>query len=171
MPLYDVAILHLITPLDFWQNSTPFFGAAAFCKTKIGDFIRRPSQSFSTIVLVNFVVFSSTVFICMFQSCVLGAHLTQPCCDFFILGQATRKICGDPCTKRARQGHLMDRIGNFFYRPQDNGQTGLYSLVLGQSIFHFQRNMHLKMVWAILAPPPLIRVNNDSFLGQNIKHR
>ena len=26
--LYDVAILHLMAPMDFWRNSTPFFGVA-----------------------------------------------------------------------------------------------------------------------------------------------
>ena len=35
---YDVAILHLIVPMEPWQNFTPFFGAAAFCATKIDDF-------------------------------------------------------------------------------------------------------------------------------------
>ena len=27
-----------MTPMDFWGNSSPFFGAAAFCMTKIDDF-------------------------------------------------------------------------------------------------------------------------------------
>ena len=35
---YDLARLHLVAPMDFWRNSTPFFGAAAFCTTKNGDF-------------------------------------------------------------------------------------------------------------------------------------
>ena len=35
---YGVATLHLMTPMDFWRNSTPFFGAAALCTTKIEDF-------------------------------------------------------------------------------------------------------------------------------------
>ena len=30
--------------MDFWRNSTLFFGAAAFCKKKIGDFRRRPQK-------------------------------------------------------------------------------------------------------------------------------
>ena len=64
---YGVARLHLITPMDFWWNSTPFFGADAFCKTKTGDFRRWPSLPY---------------LFCIFQSCVLGAHLMQPCCDF-----------------------------------------------------------------------------------------
>ena len=27
-----------IAPMDFWQNSTPFFGEVLFCTTKIGSF-------------------------------------------------------------------------------------------------------------------------------------
>ena len=42
----DVARLLLIVPLEPWQNSTPIFGAAAFCTTKIGDF-RASSTSTS----------------------------------------------------------------------------------------------------------------------------
>ena len=38
----DVARLLLIVPLEPWRNSTPFFGAAAFCTTKINDF--SPSE-------------------------------------------------------------------------------------------------------------------------------
>ena len=35
---YDVARLLLMVPLEPWQNSTPVFGAAAFCTTNIDDF-------------------------------------------------------------------------------------------------------------------------------------
>ena len=35
---YDVARLLLMVPMEPWQNSTPVFGAAAFCTTKIDDF-------------------------------------------------------------------------------------------------------------------------------------
>ena len=35
MSSYNVAVLHLMAPMDFWQNSTPFLGAVAFCTTKI----------------------------------------------------------------------------------------------------------------------------------------
>ena len=35
---YDVARLLLMVPLEPWRNSTPFFGAAAICTTKIDDF-------------------------------------------------------------------------------------------------------------------------------------
>ena len=35
---YDVARLLLMVPIEPWQNSTPFFGAATFCATKIDDF-------------------------------------------------------------------------------------------------------------------------------------
>ena len=31
-------------PMDLWQNSTPFLGAASFCMTKIGDFRRQPQN-------------------------------------------------------------------------------------------------------------------------------
>ena len=34
---HDIARLDLTAQMGFWQNSTPFFGAAAFCMTKIGD--------------------------------------------------------------------------------------------------------------------------------------
>ena len=36
--LGDVARLLLLVPLEPWRNYTPFFGAAAFCTTKIDDF-------------------------------------------------------------------------------------------------------------------------------------
>ena len=35
---HDVARLLLMVPIEPWQNSTPVFGAAAFCTTKIDDF-------------------------------------------------------------------------------------------------------------------------------------
>jgi len=50
---YDVATLHLMAPMDFWRNSTPFFGAAVLCATKIVDFRRRPSWLLSTLVLLH----------------------------------------------------------------------------------------------------------------------
>ena len=36
--LYNVARLHLMSPVGLWRNSTPFFGAEPFCTTKIDDF-------------------------------------------------------------------------------------------------------------------------------------
>ena len=35
---YDVARLCLMAPMGLWQNSTPFFGAAALCTTKIDGY-------------------------------------------------------------------------------------------------------------------------------------
>ena len=35
---YDVARLRLMAPMGRWRNSTPFFGAAALCTTKIDGF-------------------------------------------------------------------------------------------------------------------------------------
>ena len=43
-----VARLLLMLPLEPWRNSTPFFGAAAFCTTKIGDF--RTSSTLSSLM-------------------------------------------------------------------------------------------------------------------------
>jgi len=37
-------LLLLIAPIDLWRNSTPFFGAVAFCTTKTVDFRRRPQK-------------------------------------------------------------------------------------------------------------------------------
>ena len=42
MSSYDVAWLQQIAPIEFWQNSTPFFGAALFCTSKIDNFRRLP---------------------------------------------------------------------------------------------------------------------------------
>ena len=44
---HGVASLLLMVPLEPWRNSTPFFGAAAFCTTKIGDF--RTSSALSSL--------------------------------------------------------------------------------------------------------------------------
>ena len=33
--LYNVARLHLTAPIEPWQNSTPFLGAAALCTTEM----------------------------------------------------------------------------------------------------------------------------------------
>ena len=44
---YDVARLLLMAPIDPWRNSTPVFGAAAFCTTKNGDF--RTSSTLSSL--------------------------------------------------------------------------------------------------------------------------
>ena len=43
----DIARLLLMVSLEPWRNSTPFFGAAAFCTTKIGDF--RTSSTLSSL--------------------------------------------------------------------------------------------------------------------------
>jgi len=42
--LHDVAELLLIALIDPWQNSTPFFGAAALCLTKFNNFRRKPEK-------------------------------------------------------------------------------------------------------------------------------
>ena len=47
---YDVATLHLMAPMDFWRNSTPFFGAVAFCTTKIDHY----NRSFQLILQFRF---------------------------------------------------------------------------------------------------------------------
>ena len=41
--LYEVARLCLMAQMDLWQNSTPFFGAAAFCTPKIDNFRAAPA--------------------------------------------------------------------------------------------------------------------------------
>ena len=41
---YDVARLPLMLPIEPWRNSTPLFGAVAFCTTKIDNFRRRPKK-------------------------------------------------------------------------------------------------------------------------------
>ena len=46
---YDVARLLLMAPIDPWQNSTPVFGAVAFCTTNIEDF-RTPLTSTSSTI-------------------------------------------------------------------------------------------------------------------------
>ena len=40
-------------PMDFWWNSTPFFGAAAFSTMKIGDFRRSTSWTLTPLVLLQ----------------------------------------------------------------------------------------------------------------------
>ena len=40
--LYDVARLLLMILIEPWRNSTPFFGAEAFCTTKFDDFSTMP---------------------------------------------------------------------------------------------------------------------------------
>ena len=47
----DVARLLLMAPIDPWRNSTPDFGAVAFCTTNIEDFrtpLTKTSSSIST---------------------------------------------------------------------------------------------------------------------------
>ena len=43
---HDAARLLLMVPIEPWRNSTPFFGAAVFCTTKIDDF--RTSSTLSS---------------------------------------------------------------------------------------------------------------------------
>ena len=45
---HNIARLLLMVSLEPWRNSTPFFGAAAFCTTKIGDF--RTSSTLSSLM-------------------------------------------------------------------------------------------------------------------------
>ena len=62
---YDVvARLHLRAPMDLWQNSTPFHGAAAFAMTKIDEFRRRPSWTLSTLVLFLIYWPNKTRYLC-----------------------------------------------------------------------------------------------------------
>ena len=42
--------------MNFWQNSTPFFGAAAFCRTKIDDFRAQGSH-------VLYLIFCNKIFL------------------------------------------------------------------------------------------------------------
>ena len=60
--LYDIARRHLTASIDLRQNSTPFFGAAAFCTTKIVNFRRGPSPSLLTLVLLapDFLAYIAT---------------------------------------------------------------------------------------------------------------
>ena len=46
---YDVARLLLMAPIDPWRNSTPDFGAVAFCTTNIEDFRTSLTSTFSSI--------------------------------------------------------------------------------------------------------------------------
>ena len=46
---YDIATLLLMAPIDPWRNSTPIFGAVAFCTTNIEDF-RTPLTSNSSTI-------------------------------------------------------------------------------------------------------------------------
>ena len=50
---YDVARLLLMAPRDPWRNSTPDFGAVAFCTTNIEDF-RTPLTSTSSTILSTY---------------------------------------------------------------------------------------------------------------------
>ena len=50
---YDVARLLLMAPIDPWRNSTPVFGAVAFCTTNIEDF-RTPLTSTSLTILSTY---------------------------------------------------------------------------------------------------------------------
>ena len=45
---YDVARLLRTAPIDPWQNSTPVFGAVAFCMTNIDDFRTSLTSTSST---------------------------------------------------------------------------------------------------------------------------
>ena len=46
---FDVATLLLMAPIDPWRNSTPIFGALAFCTTNIEDFRTHLTSMSSTI--------------------------------------------------------------------------------------------------------------------------
>ena len=50
---YDVARLLLMVPIDPWRNSTPDFGAVAFCTTNIKDF-RTPLTSTSSTISLTY---------------------------------------------------------------------------------------------------------------------
>merc|ERR1712208_67551 len=48
---FDVATLLLMAPIDPWRNSTPIFGALAFCTTNIEDFRTHLTSASLTIPL------------------------------------------------------------------------------------------------------------------------
>ena len=66
---HDIARLLLMVSLEPWRNSTPFFGAAAFCTTKIGDF--RTSSTLSSLMtwlkrpLRKYQLRGTATFLCM----------------------------------------------------------------------------------------------------------
>ena len=56
--MHNVTRLYLIAIMNFWRNSTLFFGT-----TKIGDFRRRPSRSLLTFVFYQVKMTTSCVVI------------------------------------------------------------------------------------------------------------
>ena len=68
---YDVARLRLMSPMDLWRNSIPFFGAAAFCTTKIDNFRAPrmyPARAYTTLVVLVFLSFN--YFLTYFTKCI-----------------------------------------------------------------------------------------------------
>jgi len=56
---YGVARLLLMVPIDPWRNSTPLFGAEAFCTTKIDDFRTSLTLTSSTTLSTYWIKKSS----------------------------------------------------------------------------------------------------------------
>ena len=48
-----------MAPMDFWRDSTPFFGAASFCMTKTGDFRGQPKNADEPAASTHFAPYSS----------------------------------------------------------------------------------------------------------------
>ena len=65
--------------------------------------------------------------------------------NYFHLGQAIKsgKYGGTLALKGCARVHSWSQLVNFFFRPRDNGQTWIYSLVWGKSGIRPQRNHYL----------------------------
>ena len=61
---YDVARLLLMVPIEPWRNSTPFFGAVAFCPTKIDD-LKTKCPCRSHIQRLHYPAFAAFFFVMM----------------------------------------------------------------------------------------------------------
>ena len=61
--LYDTVRLFLVTPMNCWRNSNPFWCKASLCTIKIGNFSTyHIARAYSTLVVPVFLFYLSSIF-------------------------------------------------------------------------------------------------------------
>ena len=72
----DVARLHLMAPMDFWQNFASFFGVAVFCTTEIDDFRGWPQKQKWTYYILHHGIFEIQIY--LFNKRKVACPVKQP---------------------------------------------------------------------------------------------
>ena len=141
-----------MSPMGLWQNSTPFFGAAAFCTTKIYDFRAPlksvPSPSLHKVVLVqkclNHKLLSDSILKVWLKmsltqlACITMQYTSRVHCTTAIIIISLRYYTWDP---RWRNEYIFSEI------TSDLGFLGHFLGSMVKYFFHIDSTQKLGHSW------------------------